>query len=32
MMFIDAIHVHVEEGGRRDKFRHNIVPETNDSL
>jgi hypothetical protein len=30
MISIDAIHVHVEEGGKHDKIRGNIVPETYD--
>ncbi len=32
MMFIDAIHVHVEEGGKHDKVRRNIVVEIDDCL
>jgi hypothetical protein len=31
-MFIDAIHVHVEERGKHDKIKCNIVPETDECL
>jgi hypothetical protein len=32
MMFIIAIHIHVEEGGKHDKVEHNIVLEIDDYL
>jgi len=32
MMFIDAIHVHVEEREKHDKVKRNIVLETDDCL
>jgi hypothetical protein len=32
MIFIDAIHVHVEKGGKHGKVRGNIVPKTDDYL
>jgi hypothetical protein len=32
MMFIDAIHVHVEEGGKHDKVKHNFVLGRDDCL